>query len=322
MEIAEFEYTISEILSEDRMADTRRIQKLDQSEPVHAQCDIPRFSLRRMIGIQFGSAQSVFMDEIRLATDIEFGTVDINLGDATYTLSLASALVILEKTNADIVAHSKYSDVLSEGEIAAKASEIQKSSKAASFGADGEASLKTGFVGSVKGMFKRESGQTAEATTHVTHRITLVSPEGQDSWRIGGPDGNPLLETKDLRGPVINSSHGDIAKPLCMLAAIDPDQPVTGRIRIQANTAHFRLRGNARADWALDGVSEGFANDQVKFAKREKSKEQELRERVATMALLKPMSLPDREVADEGMLDLAARSFAFVPDMETPAHEK
>lgn len=304
------------------MADSRRIRKLDQSDPVHAMCDVPRFSLRRMIGIEFGQAQSVYMDEIRLATDIDFGTVTIKIGQDNYTLSLASALVILEKTNANIVSHSKYSDVLSEGEIAAKASEMQKSGKSSSFEIGGEANQKSGIGGFMKGAFKRDSGQSAEATTVVQHRITLVSPEGQDSWRIGGPDGNPLLATKDLRGPVINSHHGDAAKPLCTLVAIDPDQPVTGRLRVQTSPAHFRLRGDARTTEAIDGVSEGFALDQGKFAKRERGNEQELRERVAAMALLKPVRLPNREMADEGMLDLASRSFAFMPDIETPAHER
>jgi hypothetical protein len=269
--------------------------------------------MRRIIGIEFGRAQSVSMDEIHLAADIDFGAIDIKIGDDSYTLSLASVLVLLEKTNANIVTGSKYSHALAEGEIVTNATETQSSASGGGVEAGAGADDTTRFGGKLKAWINRSGNKALEASTNIKHRINLVTPEGQDGWRIGGPNGNPLLATKDLRGAVIDSRNGDNAKPLCTLEAVDPDMSVSGRIRVQATLDDFRLRGKARENAALDGVSVGLQKDQLKLVSREKATEQELRERVAVMSLL----LPKRREADEILLDIAVRSFTFLPEAIT-----
>lgn len=250
------------------MAAARRIKRLDQSEPVHATCDVPTFSLAAIIGIDFGRAQSVAMDDIRLAADLSFGSRSIRIGDETYTLSLASVRVILEKDNADIAAGSKYSHVLSEGEVVGKASDLKTSDSGHSYGVEAKAGLLGTMTGGIFGGGKRSHAMKLEDHTSVTHRINFVSPEGQDSWRVGGPDGDPRLPTKDLRGPVINSIWGEELRPLCRFEAIDPDQPVSGCLRIQASPEDFRLRGKASEAVTKDNVVEGLSMDQRKLAKR------------------------------------------------------
>jgi hypothetical protein len=257
------------------------------------------------------------MDDIRLAADLSFDGLSIRIGDEHYTLSLASVRVILEKTNADIVAGSKYSHLLSEGEIVAEASAMDSSATSHNLGGEVEASLK-GLKGKLFGGGKRSGAKEKKASTTVTHRIEFVSPGGQDSWRIGGPDGDPRLASMDLRGSVIKSVWGEELRPLCRFSAIDPDQPVSGCLRIQASPDNFRLRGTSWTAEAKDILDEELRKDQPKFVKRAVSAEQALRERVAAMALLKPMLSPNRKKPDEGMLDLAVRSFAFIPETEEP----
>lgn len=300
------------------MAMARRIKQLLQQEPVHAACDIPAFSLAAIIGIDLGRGQSSAMDDIRLAADLSFGSLSIKIGDEHYTLSLASVRVILEKDNADIAAGSKYSHVLSEGEVVGKASDLKTSDSGHSYSVEAKAGWPGTITGGIFGGGKRSHAKKLEDHTNVTHRINFVSPEGQDSWRIGGPDGDPRLPTKDLRGPVINSIWDEEPRPLCRFEAIDPDQPVSGCLRIQASPEDFRLRGKASEAVAKDMVLEGLSKDQRKLAKRANSAEEQLRERVAAMALFKPMLPQARKQPDEGMLDLAARSFAFIPDIEEP----
>ena len=291
-------------------ATSRRIKALEQSDPVHARCATPRFTMAKIVGIEFGRAQSAYMDEIHLATDIDFGAVTIRIGDYSYSLSLASALILLEKTNASVVPGSKYSDIQAEGEIAVKSADSSKNERGG--GIEGEVGAGTSFLAKAKGAIHLKSDKAHEASQKITHRIALVVPEGQDGWRVGGPHGNRLLQTKDLRGPAINSRQGDDASPLCTLTAINPDLPVNGRIRVQAALTDFRLRGAAREADALETVGEGIESDQANFGKREKIAEQDLRERVAAMALLKPLR---RAEADEGLFDIASRRFFFLPEM-------
>lgn len=300
------------------MAAARRIKRLDQSEPVHAACDIPACSLAAIIGIDLGRGQSSAMDHIRLAADLSFGSHSIRIGDETYTLSLASVRVVLEKANAAIVTGSKYSHVLSEGEIAAEASDKKTKETRQVYGVGVKASFPRVAAGNIAADGKHSRAEEESASTSVKHRIKFVSPEGQDSWRIGGPDGDPRLATRDLRGLVISSSQGEDVRPLCRFEATDPDQPVTGWLRIQASPEDFRLGGKPREAEAKDMLGEGLAKDQRKFTKLAESAEEQLRLRVATMALLQPMRLPNRKKPDEGMLDLATCSFAFIPDREEP----
>jgi hypothetical protein len=300
------------------VAESRRIKQFLRPDAVHATCDVPAFSLAAFIGIDLGQAQSVTMDDIGLAVDLSFDSHSIRIGDEYYTLSLASVRVILEKDNADIVAGSKYSHELSEGEIVAEASDMQTSGREHSYGGKAEAGLLKGIAGKLSFRGKRSGAKEKKASTKVKHRINFVSPGGQDSWRVGGPDGDPRLDTKDLRGKVINSVWGEERRLLCQLEAIDPNQPVTGRLRIQANPEDFRLRGKARQAVAKDMVVDGVEKNQGKLVESIESTEKQLRERVAAMALLKDVRLPDRKTPDEGMLDLAARSFAYIPDIEEP----
>ena len=295
------------------MAETRRIKRLEQSDPVHAECDVPRFTMRRIVGIEFGRAQSVSMDEIHLAADIDFGAINIKIGDETYSLSLASALVLLEKENANVVTGSKYSHVLSKGEVSTSAAEKQSSARSGSVEVSGAANLLTGLTSKIGGAFNKSGNKAAEASSVISHRINFVTPEGQDGWRIGGANGDPRLASNDLRGAFIDP-HGDgAANPLCTLEAIDTDTPVSGRIRVQASLDDFRLRGRQREKEALETIGEGLEADKPEFVARETEAEAELRERVATMALL----LPKRREADEALLDIAARSFTFTPEIET-----
>ena len=88
---------------------------------------------------------------------------------------------------------------------------------------------------------------------------------------------------------------------------------MSGRIRVQASLDDFRLRGKTREKQALETIGEGLEADKPEFVARETEAEAELRERVATMALL----LPKRREADEALLDIAACSFTFTPEIET-----
>jgi hypothetical protein len=267
--------------------------------------------MRLMVGIELGQAQSAYMNEIHLATDITFGTYDIKIDDGDYTLSLASALVLLEKSNANIVTGSKYSHIITEGEIVTNAVEMQKSANGG--GIDASAGVDAnGFSGKLKAALNLGSSKAKEASTSVKHQINFVTPEGQDGWRIGGVNGNPKLATKDLRGDAINSRKGDQSKPLCTLEAVDPDSPVSGRIRVQASLDDFRLHSKTSGNASLDSIKDGLEKDQPKLAKREHRAEQELRERVAAVALL----LPKRRQADEYLFDIASRGFTFWPDIK------
>lgn len=293
------------------MSEPKRIGRFEQTDPVHAQCDMPRFDFRSVVGIEFGRMQSTTMDSIHLGTDIEFGTVDLMIEGQPYTLSLASALIRLEKTNANIMPGSKYRHILSGGEIEAHSARSRQEARGHALAVGAAGGTDGAAAGKAKGGWFRSGGKASKADVRIKHEVALVTTAGQDAWRAGGEAGHPFLETGDLRGTIVNSYRGDQATPLCTLEAVDPSQSIRGRIRIQASATDFRLKSKRQQNpAALPSIREGLRKDQRAYATRAEQSETTLKEQVALLALL----MPARGHADDGMLDLAERGFVFSPE--------
>ena len=299
------------------IGDFPRIGKFEQSEPVHARCDHPKFGFEDMIGIEFGRCQSTSMSRINLGVDINFGTIEITIEDQPYELSLSAATVFLERQNADIEPGTKYHHVLRPGKIDNIASASERTSSGYEAHAETTAAgLRPPTLG-LRGKFSKSSKREAEAKLAVEFEIILVEPTGQDRWKAGGPDGNPLRPTRDLRGPIIQSFRNEQMTPLCVLKAKDPSISVVGRLRIQASATDFRLRpkqqsyiGAPRS--AHGSIRDGLKNDQAPFHKRAENADLSLKQRVAALALIQA---PKKKSSDP-MLDLAERTVIIEP--ETP----
>ncbi len=294
-----------------------RIGRLEQSEPVHAQCDQPRFCFSAIIGINFGQCQSSTMDAINLGADVDLGAIELTIEGQPYELSLACATVRLEKDNADIAVGSKYRHVLREGQIESSVATTERSGRGYELGGG----IEGDSTGKGRGFFRlsgqRKHNREAESKSRVEPAIVLVESFGQDRWSVGGPDGDPRSQTSDLRGPVITSFRDDAMTPLCRLVAHDGSRPVTGRLRIQASPTDFRLRAKRQPmpyrtgpAAPMDSIAEGLGDDRGKFRKRAERAEMSLKERVAALALVEGAK---RRETEDPLIDLAERAFAFLP---------
>jgi hypothetical protein len=291
-----------------------RIGKFEQSDPVHAKCDQPKFGFDDMIGIEFGRCQSSSMDHIRLGVDIDFGSVEITIEDQPYELSLSSIIIQLEKENAEVEPGSKYHHVLRPGKIDSTASAVERTSGGYNIDVGGDVSAQTPKAG-IKGKFSKSSKREAETKLAIEFEIALVEPSGQDRWKAGGAEGNPLSPTKDLRGPIIQSFRGDQMTPLCVLKANNPSKAVVARVRVQASATDFRLRPKQQAfvgvpRSAHGSIRDGLKSDQNSFHKRAESADLSLKHRVAALALVQ---VPKKRTTDP-MLDLAERIVAIEPE--------
>jgi len=293
--------------------DSSRIGKFEQSDPVHAKCDQPKLDFEDMIGIQFGRCQSISMNQINLGVDIDFNSIEITIEDQPYELSLSSVVVLLEKSNAEIQPGSKYRHVLRPGKIDSTASATERTS--AGYDAHAEVGILGMPKGSLRGKLSKSGKREAETKLAVEFEIALVEPAGQDRWKIGGADGNPLSQTRDLRGPIVQSFREDRMTPLCVLRANDPSSAIVGRVRIQASATDFRLRpkqqpylGAPRS--AHGSIRDGLKSDQNSFQKRADQADLSLKNRVAALALTQLQ----KKKANDPMLDLAERMIVIEPE--------
>jgi hypothetical protein len=301
------------------MTDTpaRQIDKLDHYETIHAKCKQPEFSFRDLISIYIGQCQSSTMDAINLGVDVSFEAKEISIDGLPCDLSIAEATIRLEHENAIVHGESRYRHVLKAGRVEASHSTRHTNSSGGEIGIDSALGVatapKVGIVGNLFG----KKGKESEALYRAEPEIVLVQPGGQDSWKLGGPDGNPLTETRDLRGPIISSFLDDAMKPLCRFSAKDEAKPVSGKIRVQASVTNFRLRAKRQPfsrESTTDSIRDGLADDRKPYLKRVHEAEATLKERVAGLVLLSP----NRPGADSPVFDLAERGFAFVPVSNDP----
>lgn len=295
--------------------ESSRIGRFEQSMPVHAKCDAPSIDFEDMIGIEFGQCQSVSMGNINLGADISLGPIELIIDGQPYEFSLAAFRVRLEHENADVHSASRYRHVLSEGRLAASVSEKEHKSVGSEFNLDGRATAAGGSGAGISGFWKRKSGKESESVVTVQPEIVFVEPTGQGLWQVGGPNGDPRRIERDLRGTVISSYLNDEMKPLCSLSARDAQQPVTGRVSIEASATDFRLRSKSQRNpykvsgAVSDSVRDGLAEDHKAYLKRSREAEDRLKERVAALALFE---FP-RRIAKVPMINLAERRFVVSP---------
>ncbi len=293
-----------------------QIKSLELSEPVHAECKNPAFSARDLIGIDIGQSQSVSMTAINLGVDVSFHAVEVSIAGQPFEMSLAAATLKIFYDNASVIAGKKYNKILQAGSIEEKNTTKSEKEKGRSLGMEGSVGIAAALKARISGDANFKKSQVEVDLDEVQHQIALVEPAGQDSWKIGGPNGHPYVLTKDLRGWIVSSVNSDDAlTPLCGLSAREEGKPVLGRIDILASITDFRLTAKDQPivrrppQEAYETIEQGLSDDKKAYTKRAQNASLMLKERVAVLAALKPLMRRD----NGALLPLAEREFAVVP---------
>jgi hypothetical protein len=296
--------------------------KFSCGTPVHAQASNPQVDFIDVVGINIGGGQSPSMSDIDLFVDIAPGAVEISYEKRHYVLSLRRFRIILEMENARIQVGTKYKAILQHGSFASSDNQTEMSKRElraeGSAGAEVSAGLTSWLTATLrisgKGTGNAMSDRKVEAQSKTIYQIDLVAPSGQDSWVVGGPEGDPRRNTKDLQGDIIGNDLGERQVPLCGLEAIDVTMPVGGRIRVRAVETDFVLANRKEDEKAISALFEALKDDRDKFIERRVRAERELRARIASLALLK--SKRSRRDPKEHDADLASCGFLFEPDVD------
>lgn len=292
--------------------------KFESGEPVHAQAPEHGIDFVDLIGLILGGGQSPNMGDLDLIADLSLDAARFMIDGRRYELSLRRVRVLVEKENADIEPQSFYTAVLQSGQIASSEQTTTKSatslSASAEAGAEAEAGL-TGFLlkvigkGSAKGARERSTETTQETKRATT--VDFIRQAGQNSVVVGGPQGDPRRETRDLRGAMFTDDGAGNLVPLCGLVAKDSSQPVRGRVTIRASDEDFVISDDGRAAAARETLFAAIKDEASKAWRRRVKAEEELKSRIAGLAARKPFLRNERRPS-ETEVDLASCAFLFV----------
>lgn len=281
--------------------------RFEQGEAVYAESKEPDFRFDEIIGIDLGSGQTRTLEEIVLPVDVTLGKTRLRIGKDDYELIIRSVRIQLDKTNCDYVPGTRYGGGVTEFE----ASETYKSEAKRETKWATRIAGRLGFAKqdmSISGEAERTGAKGDTKMVSVTRPIALAQTEGAHAVRIEMPEGI----TEGLTGTVMSPTAADDSlTPYCRLNAKDPDQPVTGRIRVQARPSDMHLRRVSKAARGARPAKVGEAGlraGAAAMAAREATEDQLLREKVAGLALVMP---PSRDPGQH--VDLATKGFCFFP---------
>jgi hypothetical protein len=285
----------------------RNAIQFEQAEAVYAESINPNFCFDEIIGIDLGSGQTRTLEEIVLPVDVNMGKSELMLGKDHYELVIKSVRVWLDKTNCDYLPGTRYGGCPSSIEEIESLESEEKRENLWSAKIASKLSLTKQFV-EAAGDAGRTSAKRQIQKKSITRAIPFAQTEGAHAVRVVLPEG----VSGGLTGPVIAAVASDNSlTPFCRLVAKDIDQPVTGRLRVQARPSDMHLRRLNKVKRSMQDTrlgERGLRAGAKSLEARQKAEDQTLREKVAGLALVMPVS------RDSGQhLDLATKGFCFYP---------
>lgn len=290
------------------MATIRKVD-FEQGETAYAECDEPAFCFDEILAIDCSSGQTRTLEEIVFPVDIVLGETRLEFAGKKYELIIKSVRIWLDKDNCDYVPGSRYGGRMAmfEGTHESEQKAEEKRGWKAGFG--GVLGADKQSLGGEIG-YSRSGDRTASRGVKAQRKFNLAFPEGSDGWRASVPEGEPGGLVSQVIGAV--DAAGELT-PLCKLIAKNPENPVPGRIRVQARAEDLVIRAVGHRGRTKRVSEPGLRKSQKKMAANEQLQDDALREKLGALALF----LPNRRKEKDAHIDLATRAFCFYPRIET-----